>query len=287
MGIFDALTGNASKKATKDAAATLGAAATTGTNTIYAGRDLANGVLESGQGILATGGDAARGDLQGGAGTARGLLNDAGELYTPLVQGGGAAYGRLLDATGANGAEGSARAADSFRAAPGYEYARDEALGAVSRAAGARGDLAGGNATTDLLKTATGLADQDWNSYIGNLSGLMGGYTTGLAGKAGALTGEAGVAGNLGSALAGVDQQTAQGRAGLAATIAGNNYNAGTASAGIGNQAALGIADTLQKGAKAQEQASANVLGLGSNLIGGIANFAGGGGISNLSKLFA
>jgi len=287
MGIFDALTGNASKKATKDAAATLGAAATTGTNTIYAGRDLANGVLESGQGILATGGDAARGDLQGGAANATGLLGQAGAVYDPLVQGGGAAYQKLLNATGANGAAGSAQAATDFRAAPGYEYARDEALGAVSRAAGARGDLAGGNATTDLLRTATGLADQGYQQYINNLSGLQGGYTTGLAGQAGALTGQAGVAGNLGSALAGVDQQTAQGRAGLAATIAGNNYNAGTASAGIGNQAALGIADTLQKGAKAQEQASANVLGLGSNLIGGIANFAGGGGISNLSKLFA
>lgn len=287
MGIFSALTGDASKAATKDATKTLSDSAITGTNTIYAGRDLANTALGEGLNYLQAGGDQARTDLQAGAAGATGLLGQAGAVYDPLVQGGGAAFGRLLDATGANGADGSARATDAFRAAPGYEYARDEALGAVQRAAGARGDLAGGNATTDLLKTATGLADQSYQQYVNNLSGLQGAYTTGLAGQAGALTGQAGVDGNLGSALAGVDQQTAQGRAGLAQVMSGNNFGAGTAAAGIGAQASQGIADTLLKGAKAQEQASANVLGLGSNLIGGIANFAGGNGISNLSKLFA
>lgn len=287
MGILDALTGAPSKRATKDATATLGAAATTGTNTIYAGRDLANTALGGGMASLANGADMARGDLNTGAANASGLLGQAGAVYDPLVQGGGAAFGRLLDATGANGADGSARATDAFRAAPGYEYARDEALGAVQRAAGARGDLAGGNATTDLLRTATGLADQGYQQYVNNLSGLQGAYTTGLAGQAGALTGQAGVAGNLGSALAGVATQAAQGRAGLEAQAGANNFNAGTAAAGIGAQASQGIADTLLKGAKAQEQASANVLGLGSNLIGGIANFVGGNGISNLSKLFA
>ena len=229
----------------------------------------------------------ARGDLTSGAATATGLLNDAGELYNPLVQGGGAAYGRLLDATGANGSEGSDRATVAFRAAPGYTYARDEALGAVSRAAGARGDLAGGNATLDLLKASTGLADQGWQSYINNLSGLTPSLLAGISGKAGALTGQAGVASGTGGALASTAMQGAQGRAGLEGAIAGNIYNAGTAVAGQGTQIAGSIADTLQKGAKAQEQASANVLGLGSNLIGGISNFVGGNGISNLKNLFS
>lgn len=286
MGILDALTGNASKKATKDATATLGAAATTGTNTIYAGRDLGNAALGEGLNYLQVGGDQARGDLQGGAAGATGLLGQAGAVYDPLVQGGGAAYQKLLNATGANGAAGSTQAATDFRAAPGYEYARDEALGAVQRAAGARGDLAGGNATTDLLKTATGLADQGFQQYINNLSGLQGGYTTGLAGQAGALAGQAGVAGNLGSALAGVDQQTAQGRAGLAQTMAGINYGAGTTSAALGNQAASGIAQTLLQGAKQQEAASANALSGITNAIGGIGDFIGGNGISNLKNLF-
>lgn len=287
MGILDALTGNASAKATKNATATLGNAANAAATGIYQGRDLSNGVLESAMGSIADGAGLARGDLTTGAANATGLLNDAGAVYNPLVTGGGAAYSRLLDATGANGAEGSDRASAAFRAAPGYTYARDEALGAVARAAGARGDLAGGNATTDLLKTATGLADQGWQSYIGNLSGLMGGYQTGLAGQAGALTGQAGVAGNLGSALAGVDTGAAGARAGIQGAIAGNNYNAGTAVAGQGTQIAGSIADTLQKGAQAQNQASANSLGLISNLVGGVSNFVGGNGISNLTKLFA
>jgi hypothetical protein len=287
MGILDALTGAPSKRATKDATKTLSDSAITGTNTIYAGRDLANGALGEGLNYLQAGGDQARTDLQAGAAGATGLLGQAGAVYDPLVQGGGAAFGRLLDATGANGADGSARAADAFRAAPGYEYARDEALGAVQRAAGARGDLAGGNATTDLLKTATGLADQSYQQYVNNLSGLQGAYTTGLAGQAGALTGQAGVAGNLGSALAGVDQQTAQGRAGLAQTMANTNYGAGVSSAALGNQASLGIAQTLMQGAKQQEAASANALGGLSSLVGGIGNFAGGNGISNLKNLFS
>jgi hypothetical protein len=287
ISILDALSGNASKKATKDATATLGAAATTGTNTIYAGRDLANGALGEGLNYLQAGGDQARGDLQTGAAGATGLLGQAGAVYDPLVAGGGAAYQKLLNATGANGAAGSAQAATDFQAAPGYTYARDEALGAVQRAAGARGDLAGGNATVDLLKTANGLADQGYQQYVNNLSGLMGGYTTGLAGQAGALTGQAGVAGNLGTALAANDQTTAQGRAGLAGTMAGINFGAGTAAAGIGNQAASGIASTLMEGAKQQNQASANVLGGLSSLAGGIGNFAGGNGISNLKNLFA
>jgi len=287
MGLLDALTGNASKTATKNATATLGNAASAAATGIYQGRDLANGVLESAMGSIADGAGLARGDLSTGATNATGLLGQAGAVYDPLVTGGGAAYSRLLDATGANGAEGSDRATAAFRAAPGYEYARDEALGAVQRAAGARGDLAGGNTTVDLLKASTGLADQSYQQYVNNLSGLMGGYTTGLAGQAGALTGQAGVAGNLGSALAGVDTGAAGARAGLQSTIAGNNYNAGTAVAGQGTAIAGSIADTLQKGAQAQNQASANVLGLGSNLIGGISNFVGGNGISNLSKLFA
>jgi hypothetical protein len=239
-------------------------------------------MLSLGQGV-----DQARGDLTTGAGNATSLLGQAGAVYDPLVAGGGAAYQKLLNATGANGAAGSAQAATDFQAAPGYTYALDEALGAVQRAAGARGDLAGGNATVDLLKTANGLADQGYQQYVNNLSGLMGGYQTGLAGQAGALTGEASVAGNLGSSLAGVATQGAQGRAGLQATIAGNNFGAGTAAAGIGNQAASGIANTLMEGAKQQNQASANVLGGLSSLAGGIGNFVGGNGISNLKNLFA
>jgi hypothetical protein len=287
MGLLDALTGAASKKATKDATATLGAAATTGTNTIYAGRDLANTALGGGMASLANGADMARGDLNTGAANASGLLGQAGAVYDPLVQGGGAAFGRLLDATGANGADGSARATEAFRAAPGYEFARDEALGAVQRAAGARGDLAGGNATMDLLRASTGLADQSYQQYVNNLSGLQGAFTTGLAGQAGALTGQAGVAGNLGSSLAGVDTQAAQGRAGLEAQAGANNFNAGVSSASLGNQASLGIAQTLMQGAKQQEAASANALGGLSSLVGGIGNFAGGNGISNLKNLFS
>lgn len=277
MGIFDALTGNASKAATKQATATLGNAAEAAANGIYTGRDLSNSVLYTGLGTIGDGRTEARNDLTNGSSAASGYLSQAGAAYDPLVAGGSAAYQKLLNATGANGAAGSAQAATDFQAAPGYQYARDEALGAISRAAGARGDLAGGNATKDLLTTATGVADQGFQQYVNNLSGLQSGYQTGLAGQVGALTGQAGLASSTGSALAGIDTTAAQNKGSILSQIAGNNYNAGTAVAGQGTQTAMGIADTLQKGAQAQTQASANVLGGISNLVGSA---------SGLSKLF-
>jgi hypothetical protein len=286
VGIFDALTGNASKRATQQGVQGLQQAGMSGAEGIYQGRDIASGILTGALNGLSAGEQRASSALTGGAATAGGFLNDAGAVYNPLVQGGQAAYGRLLDATGANGAEGSARATSEFRAAPGYEFARDEALGAVMRAAGARGDLAGGNATTDLLRTSTGFADQSYQQYVNNLSGLMSGYQTGLAGQAGALTGQAGLAATTGSGLANIAATAEQNRTGVLGQQAANVYNAGTAVAGQGNALAGKISETLQAGAKAQEQASANGLNLISNAIGGVANFVGGNGISNLSKLF-
>lgn len=287
MGLLDALTGNASKKATSKGIQALQQAGTDAGTAIYQGRDIAGGYYGDAKNQITGAEGIARGDLTSGAAQAGGLLQQAGSVYNPLVTGGAAAYDKLLNATGANGATGSAQAAADFRAAPGYEYARDEALGAVQRAAGARGDLAGGNATTDLLRTATGMADQGFQQYINNLSGLQSGYQTGLAGQAGALTGQAGLAASTGNALANTSLTAGQNRAGIEGQLAGTIYDAGKSVGGAGIGVAGKISDTLMQGAKAQEQASANGLGLISNLVGGVANFAGGGGISNLTKLFA
>lgn len=257
-----------------------------GAESVYQGRDIANGVLGGALNGLAAGEQRASSALTAGSNQAAGLLGQAGAVYDPLVQGGGAAFGRLLDATGANGAEGSDRATAAFRAAPGYEFARDEALGAVARAGGARGDLAGGNVTADLLRTATGYGDQAFQQYVNNLSGLTGAYTTGLSGQAGALTGQAGLAATTGSGLADIATRAEQNRTGVLGQIAQNDYGAGATVAGAGNAAAGNIAQTLMAGAKQQEAASANALGGISSLLGSIGSFAGGNGISNLTNLF-
>lgn len=286
MGILDALTGNASAAATKKGVQGLQAAGVSGAQTIYDGRDLANSFYGDAKNEITGAEGVARNDLTSGAAMAGGLLNDAGEVYQPLVTGGQSAYEKLLNATGANGAAGSAQAATDFQAAPGYTYARDEALGAVMRAAGARGDLSGGNATKDLLTTANGIADQGFQNYIGNLSGLMGGYQTGLAGQAGALTGEAGLAASTGNALANTSLTAGQNRAGIEGQMAGTAYGAGTSAASSGNAIAGKISDTLMAGAAAQEKASANAIGGLTSLAGGIGDFVGGAGIANLTKLF-
>ncbi len=129
-------------------------------------------------------------------------LPRAGDLgYQPLVNNGLSALGAYFDGIGANGADGSARATAAFQASPGYEFARDQALSAVQRSAASRGGLAGGNLTNDILKTATGLADQTYQQHLDNLKSGVGIYSQGVQGLANGLTTQGGASQSYGNAL--------------------------------------------------------------------------------------
>lgn len=227
------------------------------------------------------------GALGNAYGQTQGYLSQLGALYAPMAQGGRAAYDRYLDAVGANSADGSTRAAEAFQAGPGYQYALDQALGAVQRTAAARGGLAGGNATADILRTATGLGNQAFQQYVTNLSNAATSYGTGLAGQAQGLAGQANASQAYGNTLAGLGQTYGQNMANVFGTASGQQANFGNAVAGLQTNAANQYVQNNNNLAQAQNQASANALGLGMNLLSGGANFISGGGLSRLGNLFS
>lgn len=200
--------------------------------------------LQKGYDTLSTTYDQGRDALTSNYGYAGDLYKNLMTSYAPGAQ----AYG---DATGANGADGYARARTNFQTDPGYQFQLDQGLQALQRTRSASGDLASGRADTDTLRFATGLADQSYGSYVNR-------FLPYLTGQGSATAGAAGVATGLGSGLnasyqgqgaAANANYTGQGAADAAATM--NNYQVG-----------------------------ANVF----NALKGGAEFVAGGGISNLAN---
>lgn len=104
-----------------------------------------------------------------------------------VTQGGQSNY---ADATGVNGADGYARALQSFHTAPGYDFMLDQGSQNVLRHASQGGF--GGGTQVDLQKLAIGQADQSWQQYIQNLQPFIGASTANAAGVAGVNTAKAG-----------------------------------------------------------------------------------------------
>lgn len=125
------------------------------------------------------------------------LTNYMGKAATPFEtlfnqsQGGSNAY---ADASGANGAEGLARAKALFQQTPGYSAGLDSGLDALDRRAASRGMLGSGNLQQDTLKFANDYASQKYGSYLAGLSPYLQQGTQSAAGLAG-------VYGGLGSGL--------------------------------------------------------------------------------------
>lgn len=107
---------------------------------------------------------------------------------------------------------GSQTPIDQLRNTPGYQFARNQGLGAVEGSAAARGGLFSGGTLKDLQQFGTGLADQTYNTRIAQLlqsSGLgQGGANaaTGTLANAGNAT-----AGGIGSLLSNSGQARASG----------------------------------------------------------------------------
>jgi hypothetical protein len=154
MGWLDAFTGAASKNAA---------------NAQVAG-------LQQGNEVLGWGGESARKRLQ-----------QAQNLYQPMTKYGQTGVDAYQAAMGL-GPQGEA-GFDLFRQTPGYEFARQQGEESVMRNAAARGMLAGGNTSADLMKYGTGLADQTYGNYLARLNPLMEMYGQGIQGQSNALTG--------------------------------------------------------------------------------------------------
>lgn len=191
----------------------------------------------------------------------KGLQGSTGAVNTGMGAFGGLAdkYGGAtnmwLNALGVNGQQGTQNAQNAFTAGPGYQWMMDQALDAVNRGAGARGMLRSGNTMADTVTRASGLAGQEYNNWLNNLS-------KGIAPETAAVSGQ----GDLSKTLANLYQTDASNRVGLATNVAG------------------GIANQNSMGANAQMQGAGNLVNAGLNTLklfsgmGGYGGFGGGGG---------
>ena len=90
---------------------------------------------------------------------------------TPTFDNGSAAQSRIQTLLGLSGGDGSNAQAD-LAATPGYQYAMNQSLNSVNANAYAMGLGNSGAALKSLQSNANGLATQNYNNYVGQLSGV-------------------------------------------------------------------------------------------------------------------
>lgn len=231
MGLFDAFSGSTGRKyAMAEAQA------------FQNGQQQGNDALDTAYGRAS--------DAYGQAGSTLGNLASSYQNGSTMYQ----------DALGLNGPTGTAAARTAYTASPGYQFNLDQGLQALARQHAVAGTGASGGADTDAMRFASGLASQDYNSWLSNLSNLD-------TKRYGATAGQAGTYGQLGSAALGV----------------------GSAKANLASSTAQGIAAADANAAKATEDAQSRTLGsvlglvgLGGSALGGLAG--NGNALSNIGK---
>lgn len=129
--------------------------------------------------------------LDTGKGEADALYGKALEPFTSLTGKFGAGQDLYNDATGVNGAEGITRAGSVFKTLPGYSGGLTTGVDQLLRNANVRGDLAGGNTSTDLIKFASDYDANKYGSFLQALAPNLSGATTAATGQAGVLSGNA------------------------------------------------------------------------------------------------
>ncbi len=118
------------------------------------GQDQGNAALDTGYQRAA--------DAYGQAATTFGNLADSYGSGSKLYQ----------DALGVNGTDAANAARNSYQTSAGYGFNMDQGLQALNRTRAVNGTLASGNADTDAMKFASGLASQDYGNWLSNLSNL-------------------------------------------------------------------------------------------------------------------
>ena len=127
------------------------------------------------------------GDWKNPADAAMGPLNQIPGMispyYNPFIQRGNEAgttlqgqYGNLLNDPGGF----LNKMGQSYQQSPGFDFALKQALQGADHAAAAGGMAGTPQHQYDTMKTATGLANQDYNSWLSNALGL---YGKGLGGE--------------------------------------------------------------------------------------------------------
>lgn len=192
MSIWDAFTGNAARDAAEKNAA-----------------------------LYQSYGQQATGALDTALPKSTGALNSAVDAYTPLSDLGkkyGAASDLALDAYGANGAEGNARAVSAYQASPGFKFQVDTATDAAARNAAKLGLAGSGNTLQAISDRAGQIANTDYNNWRTGLTNFVSPELTATGGAA------AGVAAGD-TNLANLYQTDALNRAGIYGNVASGNAN--------------------------------------------------------------
>lgn len=172
------------------------------------------------------------GMLANNADETRGLYGGVTDIYKGIQQQGQPSLDLYKDSIGLGGQVGQTRALNAFQQGPGYQFAQQQGEQGLMRNAAARGMLASGNTSADLMKFNQGLANQEYGNWQNRLGGLGQMYMQGATGQAGA-------------------------QAGLAGALAQNT------NAGVGMQlgAAGGISQGLQYADQARNNALSNMWG--------------------------
>jgi len=142
-------------------------------------------------------------------------LNQAVDNYSPYLATGSGATTTLGNALGLNGAEGNAAATDAFQAGPGFQFALDQGNQAAMRQASAGGAINSGNTLAALTQFGTGLANQEYGSWLDRLSGASGQGLQAASGQGGALGGVANLYQSTAGDRLGLESSVAQGRMGI------------------------------------------------------------------------
>lgn len=217
---------------------------------------------------------------------ARDQYGQASAMYQPYADTGLKAFNQYADATGVNGQGGYDASVNNFRAGPGYQYRVDQALDQVQRRAGSTGTLSSGNTLASMSDRAGHMADQEYDQYLGRLSGLgqVGYNATGA--QAGLQRGIGDLYAQQGQGEANIYQQGGRDRANVYTGVGNNMTNVLTHT---GDQ----ILKAGQQGMMAGDDIAKNQWSLGLGLANTAASLAGlkmpGGGTvggSLFSKLF-
>lgn len=172
-----------------------------------------------------------------------GALNQAVNNYNPYLATGAGATSTLGNALGINGADGNAAATSAFQAGPGFQFALDQGNQAALRQASAGGAINSGNTLAALTQFGTGLANQEYGSWLDRLSGASGQGLQAASGQGAALGGVADLYQSTAGDRLGLESGVAQGRMGInndnaqaqeARTATKGNFFRGLVSGGLG-----------------------------------------------------
>lgn len=110
--------------------------------------------------------------------------------FAPYREAGTSALAKYADAMGLNGDAGRESFVEGFRADPGYRFSFDEGTRAIEGSAAARAGLLSGGAMKALNRFGTGLADQQYGSYLDRFGRLIdtGANATAQTGNSGAMS---------------------------------------------------------------------------------------------------